>query len=206
MFTFGLPFISRFATFLASLGGSQKPIEIFDKTPPAPPRISSLPESTNNSSLQVSGNAEAGSVVKISFNNSVKEVVADVNGNFSANFTLKQGENLVFATAGDKSGNVSSESKNFKVVYDDTPPKIEITKPNDGQSFYGSGQQELEVQGKVEPGVNLNINDRFTSPSEEGLFTQRIKLSEGENTIKVVAIDQAGNKSEKSLSVKFYPY
>ncbi|KKP91935.1 MAG: hypothetical protein UR98_C0037G0001 [Parcubacteria group bacterium GW2011_GWA1_36_12] len=50
----GIPTLVKFAGFLGEIAKSDKPVEINDITPPAPPQFNELPEFTNNESINVS--------------------------------------------------------------------------------------------------------------------------------------------------------
>lgn len=205
IFFFGLPILVRFAGLLTDLAKSERPVEIADTTPPAPPRINSLPEATNQYTIDVTGVAEAGVDVIISFNQKEETVLADKSGNFTANFPLNKGENTVSAIARDQAGNESQRTQVYKILFDNEDPQIEIIQPIDGSSFFGPKQKDLTISGKTESGSQVTINDRFVTVNEDGSFTSVTYLSEGENTFNIKSIDKAGNTSEKSLTVSYSP-
>lgn len=202
---FGLPSVAKFAGILIDLGRSNKPIEINDTTPPAPPRLDPLPEATNKVNLEITGQTEAGATVIIFFNGNQEEVVANADGIFSMNFGLNKGENTVAAKAKDAAGNESQESEIVKIKYDGEEPTIEVENPSDGSQFFGPSQRQVTIRGKTDPEATLTINDRVTGVKDDGSFTFATTLSEGENVFTLKAQDKAQNTSEKTLRVNFTP-
>ncbi|OGM31054.1 hypothetical protein A2630_00060 [Candidatus Woesebacteria bacterium RIFCSPHIGHO2_01_FULL_44_10] len=202
---FGLPSIVRLAGFLTDLRSSGQSVEINDKTPPAPSRFEIPPEYTNKSRIEISGSAEAGATVKLFINGDERETVADDSGKFSFSVSLSKGDNQFWALVIDKSGNESTESSRYKVVYDDKEPLIEISSPSDGQTFSGSASQRIEIKGTTETEATVKVNDRIAIIDSEGNFSLSISLIEGQNTLELIATDPAGNKATKSLTVNYSP-
>src|SRR4030042_1319663 len=109
IFKFGLPIIIKFVSFLYDIRQSAEIIDISDTTPPPPPKIDELPLYTNIDNIDIKGNTEAGSKVIISFNGKENEVLSDNNGIFIKSFYLDNGENYVYLTSIDSSGNSSQK-------------------------------------------------------------------------------------------------
>jgi len=63
----GIPILGNFTAFISDLGKANKPITSNDKTPPAPPRFNQFSDFTNQKSITISGNSEAGVNIKIVF-------------------------------------------------------------------------------------------------------------------------------------------
>lgn len=200
---FGIPTLVRFAGFIGDIAKSDKPVEINDITPPAPPQFDDLPEHTNKEILEISGQSENAAVIKIRANNDESEVVANTEGRFSFTFNLDKGENTIDATATDLSGNQSTQTQTFRINYDNQDPELLVESPSDGSSFFGSGQRQLTIKGTVDENVDLRINDRFVSLKDDNSFTFATTLSEGENKFEIKATDPAGNESSTSLTVNF---
>jgi hypothetical protein len=203
VFVFGLPTVAKFAAFLTDLRKGTTPIEKTDTTPPPPPRISTLPDATKESKLQVEGTSEAGSTVILSFNGDSQEVVASNDGSFTFSVILTKGENIFSLTAKDAAGNESQATPVYTVLFDNEPPKLEISSPGDGEQFFGSKQRQVTISGTTEPDITLTINDRIIKVDDNGSFTYATTLEEGENTFSAKAVDKAGNETEKSLTVHF---
>jgi len=200
----GLPTVAKFAGFLSDLGSSNKPIERDDMVPPPPPEVEELPEFTNQKELTVSGTTESAATAKIYVNGDPTEVVADKNGRIRVAVTLRSGENIIYGTSTDQSGNTSGDGAKFSVIFDDTAPDLEITSPTDGAT-YSASQKEIEITGKTESEVTLTINDRAVTVAEDGTFKTKLTLSDGSNQINFKAADRAGNTKELSLTVTYTP-
>jgi len=203
IFFFGLPLLAKFAGFLTDLRTSSQPIESVDKTPPPPPRLSDLPDSTNKKSIDISGSTEPGATVTLNLDGDNQDVIANNDGTFSYSFSLKSGNNTISATAKDSSGNVSQKSAVINISYDTTPPDLEVTKPQDGASFYGSRQRQLVIDGKTEDDAQVNINGHLVVVSSDGTFTYLTTLTSGENKFSVKSQDTAGNITEKDFTVSY---
>lgn len=200
---FGIPLLVKFAGFVGEISKSNKPVEITDTTPPAPPQFDELPEFTNKETLNITGKSENGAVISIRANNDISEVVANSDGVFNFVFNLKLGENTIDAKAKDSSGNESTQTQTYKITYDNIEPKLEITSPSDGSSFYGSSQRQLSIKGTVNETVDLTINGRTIDVKDDNSFIYSTTLSEGENKFNVVATDPSGNENSTTLTVNF---
>lgn len=199
----GIPTLVRFAGFIGDVAKSDKPVEVNDMTPPAPPQFDDIPEYTNKEILEISGQSENAAVIKIRANNNESEVVANSDGRFSFTFNLDKGENTIDATATDLAGNQSTQTETFRITYDNEEPKLEVESPADGATYFGSGQRQLSIKGSVDETVDVRINDRFVSLKDDNTFSFATTLSEGENKFDIVAMDPAGNNSSTSLTVTF---
>ncbi len=201
----GLPTLIKFAGFIGDIAKSDKPIEISDNTPPAPPQFDEIPEYSKEESIDIKGASENGATISFTANGDTSEVIANSEGKFVFLFNLQNGENTIFASAKDISGNLSTETKVFKVIFDNLEPKLEITSPKDGDSFYGAPQRQLSIKGTVNEVADVRVNDRFVSLKDDGTFNFTTTLNEGGNSFEIKATDPAGNQASTSLSVNFTP-
>lgn len=199
----GIPTLVRFAGFIGDIAKSDKPVELNDITPPAPPQFDDLPDDTNNEIIEVTGQSENAAVISIRANNSDSEVVANNEGKFTFTFNLNKGKNIIDATATDLAGNKSTQTQTFTINYDNQDPELLIESPSDGSTYFGSGQRQLTIKGTVDENVDLRINDRFVSLKDDNSFAYATTLSEGENKFDIKATDPAGNQSSASLTVTF---
>ena len=204
---FGIPILSRFAGFIADLKSSSSPVIQEDKTPPAPPLFEGpLPLNTDQKELQITGRAEAGSTVKV-FHNSeqIFESVVDETSKFTFQLKLQKGANIIIAATTDKSGNTSDTSPKTTIYSDKEPPSLEITSPKNGENFFGEEGKTITLEGSTETGTKVLVADRLAIVASDGKFSINITLTEGENTILVIATDEAQNKTEKELKVAYTP-
>lgn len=204
LITFGLPALAKMAVFLSSLRGSTQPIEKEDTTPPAPANFDIIPEYTNRQVLEIKGFAEPGATVKVFANSRTDEVVVNSEGYFLYDFSLNQGENTISSKVVDQAGNESQNSGEQVIIYDNKPPDLTITTPEDGRSFYGSVQRQITVEGTTSEADQLMINGRFVTLDQNGSFVYSVTLQEGENNFEVIAKDKAGNETIERITVQFW--
>jgi uncharacterized protein YfaP (DUF2135 family) len=202
---FGLPSVAKFASFLTELRKSSLPVDKSDTTPPAPPRIDRLPEATKDAEIIINGATEEGATVILTLNGKDEEIIADAEGKFSFSFPLKKGENEIIAKVKDLAGNESQPTSAVTIVFDNETPKLDISYPSEGAQFYGEKDRQLVIKGTTETGVNLTINDRLVKVEEDGSFTFATSLGEGANSFNFKSTDKAGNQTEKTISVNFFP-
>lgn len=198
----GIPALIKMAIFIGNLRSSYTPIETKDVLPPVPPRLKPLAEATNEDQINIEGFAEKGATVEIFLNGiAEKKCVAEVDGSFLvSNINLNQGENEIYAITTDQDGNKSQKSGILVIDYDNTPPELVVNEPTDG-SVFPSEEKTIEIKGETEEGVTITVNDRFVILGVEGEFSSSFTLSEGENKIKIVAVDKADNQTEEEITV-----
>jgi len=204
LFLYGLPAVIKYAAFFADLGKSSQPFEFEDSTPPPPPFIESLPTHTNDERIDLKGRTEPGATVRIHLNRKEEELIANNEGGFELSLELRNGTNTISVIAEDTSGNESQYSE-ILIIFDDEEPDIEITKPQDGDSYFGPKQRQLIIEGATESDAKLNINSRWVVVDSDGSFSYATTLDEGDNNFTISSEDEAGNISEKSLSVTYTP-
>jgi len=202
----GIPSLIRMAIFLGNLRSSGQTIETKDTVPPVPPRLQALAEATKSADLKIRGFAEPGATVKLTHNNQeLEEALVDNEGQFVIDeVTLKKGENKLKAVAIDTSGNESKLSKLITIVYDNEPPELTITGPEDGAEFFDE-DREILISGETDPDARVNVNNFYSVVDTEGNFVKRLNLEEGENEIRIVARDKAGNKTSATVTVRYTP-
>ncbi len=204
LFVIGIPAVGRVATFVSGLRSNNSLITSNDKTPPAPPTFRSFPDFTNQQTANISGNAEPGSTVKLTFNGKAQETLVDKNGNFSfQNLSLLDGDNTFSAVAVDSAGNTSQKTSQNKIAFDNKPPSLTVDSPPDGSKFFGSGQRQVTIQGTTDSGAAITINDRIVSVDDSGKYQYSTTLSGGDNKLTVKSVDQAGNSTEKDITISF---
>lgn len=154
---------------------------------------------TNQGTVTVEGTASPSTKVHILNNGKdVKTVDAVDNGTFSADIDLTEGENVLTAKASVDSGS-TEQSAPVKVVYDKTNPTLTIDSPKNNTK---TNRETVTVEGSVSD-ANLDtvkINGQKATVAD-GKYSKRIMLENGENVIKVVAQDKAGNKVTKKVTV-----
>lgn len=183
-------------------GAKTKEEETFIGTP----RLDPLPSAINDlTKFSVSGWANAGIDVVILINDEeAKTVLADSSGRFeTGNLELSEGENKISAQAVSGKGKKSQPAKTVIVVFDKTPPELTVTEPIDKAEFKGSEQAWVTVSGSTEAKSVVAINEHQAIVDLEGNFRFQLRLSEGENPLKITAKDEAGNEKTIELTVKY---
>lgn len=202
----GIPLLIRMAIFLGNIRTSSKLPEQTDTIPPSPPRIIIPFEATNSAQFSLKGYTEPGATIKV-FNSGLSsgETVADNEGSFAIdNLKLTSGRNEITAVAQDAAGNESQPSMPTVVDFDTTPPALEITHPESGETITGL-ESQITLEGKTEEGAKISINGRLVIVGPEGDFSYQYSLEEGENTFTIIAQDKAGNQTEKEIKVDYSP-
>ncbi|MBI2268324.1 MAG: hypothetical protein HYU80_02615 [Candidatus Blackburnbacteria bacterium] len=202
---FGTNSLAQLTSLMGNSNGNSKSQSQEDKTPPARPNMDTLPHNTQTDKLIVTGKAEVGSRLKLYKNEEVvREATILDDSKFSLEIKLSKGKNIIWVTATDASGN-ESEKIPQTVFFDLEPPKLEISSPSDGESFGGTDEETLTINGTTEPEAKVTVNDRIAAVDGTGNFTVKYTLSEGQNELLFVAIDPAENKTEKTIKVLYTP-
>jgi len=171
---------------------------------------------TNDTTPTLSGTAEANSIVTIREGNTVLgTVVAGATGAWT--FTpaaLAEGSHSFTVTATDPQGNVSTDSNTYTVVVDTTAPTVPaiVTVNDNVEGSTGNltnGQLTNDgtptLSGTGEEGSTVRILDGTTllgtalvGPGGTWTFTPEPALGDGLHSLRVNAIDPAGNVSANS--------
>ncbi len=175
-----------------------------DKVVPLPPFFVDPPKATNKSTIIITGNAEPGTNVTLFVNGPKKDtVIADQSGEFNfANVTISKGKNSIFAVAEDKNGNKSEKSETLQIVFDSSKPKIKILEPVHDQTITNL-QNRIKVVGSINEKAEVKVNDRVAITRPDNTFEILLGVKEGDVVIKVTAVDEAGNKADQAITVKY---
>ena len=177
-----------------------------DFIPPQPPILSALPEATNGAEIIIEGYTEGGVNIELNVNDVLNKTdKSKDDGFFSLSASLQNGTNRIQIRAIDGANNASlSEVK--LVSLDKEPLTLSITSPKDGTEYIGKNSQAIEIIGKVnKPNTQVLANNSFVDVARDGSFTHKLQLSNGDNNIKIIASDKAGNKDEVDLKLTYSP-
>jgi len=166
----------------------------------APPILNPMNEATGSAKIIISGYAEEKQTIKLFVNGKLvdKETVnKDKQFSFS-DVQLDKGENEIKAQAETENNKKSNYSNSINITYIDSPPSLEINSPQDGQSV---SKDPLKVTGKTNPNIKITINDFWVIVEDDGSFSHLISVHDGDNNIKIVATDDAGNQTTKEIKV-----
>ncbi|MCY9574895.1 S8 family serine peptidase [Bacillus xiamenensis] len=154
---------------------------------------------TNKGELEIEGTASPGLDVAIyQDDEEVAKVKAGSSGIFKENVSVSSGEHVfTAATVTDKGS--TKPSKPVKVIIDQTAPSLTIDTPKKGEK---TNRESLTVEGKVADDHldQVTVNGKKATV-KDGKYAARVLLENGENTIKVIAKDAAGNKTTKKVDI-----
>lgn len=172
-----------------------------------PPFIDTLSDATSSATLAISGRAQdKNGIIQIFINDTkVEDIEIDDDNTFKSDVSgLKTGENSIkarFVTEDDEKSDFSREQI---VIYSKDAPKIEELSPADNSEFRRE-EDRIEISGKTSADAKVFVNDFIAIVDEVGNFSYMLKLSEGDNLIKVKAENEAGLVSEKTIRVIYRP-
>ncbi len=168
----------------------------------APPILNPPPIATNSAKIIVSGIGNPNQTIRIYINDQIKDdIQTKKDGSFSAMEDIAKGLNTINAKAQIK-GKESDFSNSVTVTYIDTKPTLDLTSPTDGQSF-SKDQNTAPVSGKTSTGAKITVNGFWAIVDDNNNFSYNLPLQNGDNQIKVVATDDAGNTTEKDVKVTY---
>jgi flagellar hook assembly protein FlgD len=139
-----------------------------------------------NSLLLIEGVTEPGAVLAI--NGIAQPGVVDAQGRFSFQHKLTGTNNSIQVRATDLAGNTANLNRSISVVTD--PPKVVITKPTDGEWL---NQTLVNVTGEAPLGTALKVNGQTIAVNQDGTFNYQVVLQDGDNLLRVEAVDDVGN-------------
>ena len=165
------------------------PVEV-DTTPP-PLQLANFSNenmTTRDPDLNIEGTTDPN--VSIRVTGDPRPITVNGNGVFRINRSLDEGQNRLEVRAVDSAGN---ETLIFRTITLRTQePELTLLEPAENNGFVGNNL--LTVRGMVPPDVKVAINGRETPVNDDGEFMLDLVLDEGENLLKVVAVDPVGNQ------------
>lgn len=177
-----------------------------DIIPPQMPMLTPLPEATNEAMIIVEGYTEAGAKLELNINDVLSKTdTAKEDGSFRIEASIQNGQNRVQVRAVDLANNASMSEVKL-VTLDKEPVVLTISSPKDGTEFIGKNSQVVDITGKTnKQSTQVLANNSFVDVGRDGTFTYKYSLNAGENEIKLVASDKAGNKDEKTIKLTYSP-
>jgi len=201
LFTLGIPLLGKFADFLDLFFKKSETVTV-SKEIPNPPRLNPLPSATNSAQLTVDGFSDTGTKVVIYLNSEKAGETNIADGKFHfEDLFLKKGENRIWAKTVSFDERESDSSQSQIIIQDLEEPRLLVETPIDNQSF--SGDNRIKVLGKTEKDAQVYANGFLASVDLEGKFEVFVPVAEGETTLEVKAIDEAGNIKVETRKVTF---
>lgn len=205
LFFWGLPVLAKLAGILTFLPGREEFKNGTDVIPPFPPRLEGIPAATNSAQIKLTGFAESQSTLEIFLNGTLaQKLLIDAGGKFEVeNFNLSYGENKLQLKSTDEGGN-SSPITEQQVLFDNTPPILEVSEPANATVFFGQVNL-VRISGKTDPGTTILVNGFWAIVDQEGKFSLQYPVQIGENRLEITSQDTAGNQTKKSLTIYYNP-
>jgi len=202
LFRFGIDALVNFSSFISGSKGAPASTTTNQINFIAPPILNPLVPATNSAQIIITGKAAKDQTIDLYLNDSnIDQTQVDDNGNFSFHPNLKNGDNQIKVRA-ELKGKQSDFSDSFNVAFKNSPPTLDVSTPNDGQSFKRD-QNTASVTGKTDAGVTVTVNGFWAVVDDSNNYSYTLSLQNGDNQIKIIAVDQAGNKAEKDLKVNY---
>lgn len=200
---YGVPMLINLSILAEKLKGNNDK-DTVDNTSSyiAPPMLDTLKDATNSAQINISGSALPDQEIKLYVNGKYidKTRVRTDKSFIFQDVNLEPGANSIKAKAliSDKE---SDYSQDMQIAFINNAPNLDITSPRDNQSISNSDGL-VKVEGKTDPSVRVTVNDFWAIVESQGNFSYSLHLQKGDNAIKVVATDDAGNSTEKQIKVK----
>jgi hypothetical protein len=201
---FGTKILVGFSLLVGNLTGSSQDTDNATQnaaTYIAPPALNPPFDATNSATITISGAAAPQEKISLYLNGEVVDrttVKSDKSFTFTG-VTLKNGDNSLKAkvVTDDKESDFSNE---VKISFINKAPSLSLDNPQDGQG-YKKEESPIKVTGKTDPGVKVTVNDFRAIVDGQGTYTYLYNIHDGENDIKVVATDDADNKTTKEVKI-----
>ena len=165
-------------------------------------QVANLPDGlrVGEEMLTIQGITESDAIVLV--DGDPRPIAVDSQGRFSVQYRLNEGSNSFNIQSSDPAGNTAYIAREIILVTQ--PPDIVLTTPSEGEWF---NNQMINVNGQTTSGAMLSINGQAVVADDDGQFQHQLLLNEGDNTIKIEATDDFGNKTflERAVHLKTQP-
>jgi hypothetical protein len=201
LFTVGLPALFTLSGTISNFRHKNTPAAVENGIAPATPHFSQEMVATSSARAKVNGTADQKTTVEIFQNTrSLGTILVNDDGTFSQDVDLERGANIFTAVAINEAGQKSPVSQTYQINLLTGKPKLDVTSPKDGDSTRNS---PISVSGQTDSGNSISVNDRLAIVDKDGKFSYSFDLSGGDNKLKIIASDIAGNQTTKELTVKY---
>lgn len=200
---FGLFLLVNFTLFLSNFRGDKETSVVTKSVSDfvSIPIINPLPTATNSAQITISGTASKKQTINLYINDELVKKIKITDETFTfENVKLSKGENDIKVKAITQDNKESQLSKSVVVIFKDKAPALAVDSPNPDQSF-SKDENNIKVSGKTDKGARVTVNDFWAIVDENGNFSYQLLLKNGDNPIKIVTTDEAGNKTEMERKV-----
>ncbi|MBA3723787.1 MAG: hypothetical protein H0W89_02725 [Candidatus Levybacteria bacterium] len=169
----------------------------------APPTLNAAPEATSSAAIIVTGYGQPDQRIDLYRNDTLinKTTVKSTSSFRFTGVTLVEGSNIIKARAANSDNKQSNFSNEVKTSFLKNAPDLTVDFPQNDQGFKKE-ESPVKVTGKTDSGAQVTINDFWAIVDAEGNYSYLYNLKDGDNPLKVVATDNAGNKTEKELKIR----
>lgn len=168
----------------------------------APPTLNTVPDATNKPQIDVSGFAQKNQTILLYVNNQLSnKITVSSNNQFHfAAVSLKTGLNTIKVKA-EENNKQSDFSNTDTISYLKNPPSLSISSPQDGQAVNKNTSPTVGVAGQTDAGAKVTVNGAWAIIDDQGKYNYLYTLHDGDNDIKVIATDSAGNQTTKEIHI-----
>lgn len=202
---FGINLLANLALLMGSKDASDTSFQNSSVTFVAPPILNPLPQATNSAVMKISGTSTVKGAISLYINNQVvdKTQTQDDKSFSFDSVTLTKGDNAIQVKVTDEKSNKESDFSNqVTISYKTDKPKLTVDSPSDNQSF-SKDSNTAPVSGTTDPGDKVTVNGLWAIVSDDGKFSYTIPLQNGNNKLKIIAADDAGNTTEIDKTVTY---
>ncbi len=200
---FGSSFLTWFSLFVEqSQGDTTTTTDQQSDSFVAPPTLNPVADATNKPQVDVSGFGQKNQTIQLFVNDELvdKTSVSSDNKFRFLSVALKNGQNTIKVKA--ENGNKQSDFSNTDTIsYLKNPPSLAINNPQDGQGFSKSSSPTLSVAGQTDVGAKVTVNGAWAIVDDQGKYNYLYTLKDGDNDIKIVSTDDAGNQTTKEIHI-----
>ena len=167
-----------------------------------PPTLNTIPDATNKPQVDVTGFAQKNQNISLYVNNQLVDKT-NTGSNNQFRFTLislKTGQNTIKVKA-EENNKQSGFSNVDTISYLKNPPSLLINSPQDGQGVNKNTSPTIGIVGQTDAGAKVTVNGAWAIIDDQGKYNYLYTIHDGDNDIKVVATDNAGNQTTKEIHI-----
>ena len=200
LFVFAPTFGSAFGLLSKNRNAKEEAVTVIIR----PPTLTNVPVATKDTKINLTGYANEGEIIKLFVNGpEVAQTTTGADGIFNfISIDLIKGRNTVFAKAINAKNEESDAGDIFTIILDTEQPKIEVDSPKN-DSTVRNLDRRITITGKINEKATLKINGRMVIQKPDRTFEYILGVKSGDVEIKIEAVDEAGNKNEETINVKY---